>query len=105
MICATPAPSALLLPTLKRLLGVRYNEFMAAFGDAAPLRVEANAGLVGEGTVANTLGYQGAFVIFGCDGSVFAVIKSVSSRHLDRTLRPAGPRAPAGVVSCLPGVR
>lgn len=70
--------SRLLGPTLQRLLGPRYDGFKASLIDEKPLRVEG-ASLVGEGIVPDTLGYRGAFFIFGSHGEVLAVIKS--GRH------------------------
>ena len=70
--------SALLAPHLKRLLGSRYADFIAALGEEAPLRVEG-AGLVGEGVVPNSLGYRGAFFVFGRNGDVLVVTKG--GRH------------------------
>lgn len=66
--------SRLLAPSLARVLGGRYRVFKASMPDEKKLRLEGN-GLVGEGVVPNTLGYRGAFFIFGRHGSVFAVIK------------------------------
>jgi hypothetical protein len=70
--------SKLLAPSLTRVLGGRYPVFKASMLDEKALRLEG-AGLVGEGVVPNTLGYRGAFFIFGRHGSVFAVIKG--GRH------------------------
>lgn len=70
--------SALLAPTLQRVLGARYDGFKSSLVDEKPLRVEG-ASLVGEGIVPNTLGYRGAFFAFGSRGDVLALIKS--GRH------------------------
>jgi len=70
--------SRLLAPSLARVLGGRHQVFKASMPDEKKLRLEGN-GLVGEGMVPNTLGYRGAFFIFGRHGSVFAVIKG--GRH------------------------
>lgn len=67
--------SRLLGPTLQRVLGTRYDGFKASLIDEKPLRVEG-ASLVGEGVVPDTLGYRGAFFLFGSHGDVLAVIKS-----------------------------
>jgi hypothetical protein len=66
--------SKLLGPSLARVLGGRYPLFKASMADEKKLRLEG-VGLVGEGVVPNTLGYRGAFFVFGRQGSVFAVIK------------------------------
>jgi hypothetical protein len=68
----------LLGPSLARVLRGRYPVFKASMPDEKKLRLEGT-GLVGEGVVPNTLGYRGAFFIFGRHGSVFAVIKG--GRH------------------------
>jgi hypothetical protein len=70
--------SRLLGPTLQRVIGTRYDGFKASLIDEKPLRVEGTS-LVGEGIVPNTLGYRGAFFVFGSRGDVLAVIKS--GRH------------------------
>lgn len=70
--------SHLLAPTLQRVLGMRYDGFKASLIDEKPLRVEGTW-LVGEGIVPDTLGYRGAFFVFGSRGDVLAVIKS--GRH------------------------
>lgn len=69
-----PQVARLLDPTLKRLLGARYAEFRSALGTAPALRLESTA-LVGEGTVAGTLGYRGAFFAFDRNGQVAAALK------------------------------
>lgn len=63
-----------LVPALRRVLGTREADFMAALGEEAPMRVTGSA-LVGQGTVANSLGYRGSFFAFGHDGSLLAVLK------------------------------
>jgi hypothetical protein len=72
------AASRLLSPALRRLLGTRYEQFKVSLGDEQPLRVEGGA-LVGEGVVPDTLGYRGAFMVFGSQGELLAVLKS--GRH------------------------
>lgn len=60
------------------MLGLGYAPFRASIADEKPLRLEcsgAGAGLVGEGVVPDTLGYRGAFFIFGSRGELFAAIK------------------------------
>jgi hypothetical protein len=75
---ARPRASRLLGPPLARVLGSRYQVFKASLPEEKRLRVEGT-GLVGEGVVPNTLGYRGAFFVFGRQGGVFAVIKG--GRH------------------------
>jgi hypothetical protein len=69
-----PRAARLLTPSLRRVLGRRYDDFMAALGEEAPMRV-AGAGLIGQAVVADTLGYRGAFFAYGRDGDVLAVLK------------------------------
>lgn len=66
--------AANLRPFLRRLLGPRYPELVAALAGQQPLRTEG-AALVGEGAVPGTLGYRAAFFAFGADGSLLAVLK------------------------------
>jgi hypothetical protein len=70
--------STLLAPSVARVLGGRYPSFKASTPDEKKLRVEGT-GLVGKGVVPDTLGYRGAFFVFGRHGGVFAVIKG--ERH------------------------
>lgn len=63
---------------LRRVLGAGYLQFRASMAEEKPLRFEGSgvaAGLVGEGLVPDTLGYRGAFFIFGSGGEVFAAVK------------------------------
>lgn len=67
-------PDAPLRVDVRRLLGKRYDAFVAGLGDEVPMRRIGTA-LLGEGAKPRSNGTVASFFVLGADGAMFAVVK------------------------------
>ena len=72
------AATAMLSPSLKKLLGTRFNEFMDSIKVQTPMEVE-NGLLLVKGMAPHSGGDYASLAMFGMKGTVLAVIKKESN--------------------------
>lgn len=68
-------PTSLLTPSLKKLLGSRYAEFMGSIKVQSPMEID-NGVLIATGMMPHSGGDFSAIAFFGMNGELLAVLKS-----------------------------